>query len=605
VPPSISQMEKIAKCNQLVAKAILMDEKKRSSELLSSEEEIELAYFMADIFSSSLVAKVQNKVKANLFNKMGAGAAETLNSMSRQLDMVNNQIIKNKPKPSEIIQAATNVALAGAKPMSQAMAVAQQSTLAAIQNNALNVLMLEAYDKQQQDLRSDSASNKGILAMSDMKKRLEAFKAAKKIDQKISNSDKNNKQPDIIEVNDNSKFGWDNTEALKEQGMDPLDLIRKYVKLQRKIVLRGNKVFFREQSFPSDTLTKLKISKNPGESIDHYTVGCLAYFIQNINDDHPEYVRKCICENIKCVRRPDRLNVQQYLTGQKDFVLNLDNQVTEYGSGAAVPCDTERRSARRSRSRSSSRDRSRRSRSRSRRSRSRDRRHEPSQHFRSGDSRMSADLSYKRSFPNESNVESRFNQRESQFDVRQSESHQRTNNDFFVSHQNIYGQFQEFGEERPRLFDQRPPGFASTGGWSGCDQRPVMTFQENQNFAHYQGRSAFDQMPGEYQPFVGRHSRDREMEGTRNNQQHHNDLRFNSTRYDEMNTLSQMKTHFPSERNLSHSYQKDDDLEYDRGFPPTVPSSDRDSEEASNVSKSLGPMFVIQSNNPPSSGRRW
>ena len=45
--------------------------------------------------------------------------------------------------------------------------------------------MVEAYDKQQQELRPDYSSNKGILAMSDMKKRLEAFKAAKKIDQKI------------------------------------------------------------------------------------------------------------------------------------------------------------------------------------------------------------------------------------------------------------------------------------------------------------------------------------------------------------------------------------------------------------------------------------
>ena len=107
--------------------------------------------------------------------------------------------------------------------------------------------------------------------MSDMKKRLEAFKAAKKIDEKLSNSDRGRKNksvvrqvsPDIIEVNDNSNFRWDSTEALEEQGMDPLDLIRKYVKLQRKIVLRGDKVFFRELSFPSETPTKLRISKNP------------------------------------------------------------------------------------------------------------------------------------------------------------------------------------------------------------------------------------------------------------------------------------------------------------------------------------------------------
>ena len=134
VPPTASQIEKIAKCNQLVAKAILLEEnKKKISELLSTEEEIQLGYFLADIFTSSLVANVQNKVKAKLFTKMGSGAGETLNSMARQLDMVNNQIIRNKPKPAEIVQVATNVALVGTKPMSQAMAEAQHNTLAALQ----------------------------------------------------------------------------------------------------------------------------------------------------------------------------------------------------------------------------------------------------------------------------------------------------------------------------------------------------------------------------------------------------------------------------------------------------------------------------------------
>ena len=134
--PTISQMEKITKCNKLVAKAILMDESKRNkiSELLSTEEEIELGYFIADMLTSSLVANVQNKVKAKLFSKMGSGAQETLNSMTRQLDMVKNQIlVGSKPRPAEIIQVATNAAIAGTKPMSQAMAEAQQSTLAAIQ----------------------------------------------------------------------------------------------------------------------------------------------------------------------------------------------------------------------------------------------------------------------------------------------------------------------------------------------------------------------------------------------------------------------------------------------------------------------------------------
>ena len=62
--------------------------------------------------------------------------------------------------------------------------------------------------------------------MSDMKKRLEAFKAAKSIDKtlkdKISKKVKET-SPDIIEVNDNRSFRWDNTEALEERAMTPLD----------------------------------------------------------------------------------------------------------------------------------------------------------------------------------------------------------------------------------------------------------------------------------------------------------------------------------------------------------------------------------------------
>ena len=100
--------------------------------------------------------------------------------------------------------------------------------------------------------------------MSDMKKRLEAFKAAKSIDKtlkdKISKKVKET-SPDIIEVNDNRSFRWDNTEALEERSMTPLDLIRKYVKMNRNIEIREGKVYFRELSFMSGMKTNLRISR--------------------------------------------------------------------------------------------------------------------------------------------------------------------------------------------------------------------------------------------------------------------------------------------------------------------------------------------------------
>ena len=87
-----------------------------------------------------------------------------------------------------------------------------------------NINIVEAFDKQQQELRSEFSSNKGILAMSDMKKRLEAFKAAKKIDQKIFNSERNKKtreagatSPEIIEINDN-RGRWDTIQKNTRDG---------------------------------------------------------------------------------------------------------------------------------------------------------------------------------------------------------------------------------------------------------------------------------------------------------------------------------------------------------------------------------------------------
>ena len=69
-----------------------------------------------------------------------------------------------------------------------------------------------------------------------------------------------------------------------------------------------------------------------------------------------------------------------------------------------------------------------------------------------------------------------------------------------------------------------------------------------------------------------------------------------------------METHFSQQRNFSATagFKKEDDLEYDRGFPP----SDRDSgsgHQDPNARKTLGPMFVIGQNNPPppGAGRRW
>ena len=324
--------------------------------------------------------------------------------------------------------------------------------------------------------------------MSDMKKRLEAFKAAKNVNKslqdKVSNKKTKESSPDIIEVNDNKRSRWDNTDALEEQSMKPVDLIRKYVRMNRNIDLRDGKVYFQEISFSSGVKTNLTISRGPGEVTDYYTVGCLAYFIKNIGDDHPEYVRKCICDKIQCVRRVDRDNIMAYLTGEKDFVLNLDNGVnSEYGGSTVMlnpsslsqsreilnvdlrkrtrsrSKSRERGKRRRSRSRSRSRDRRRRSRSRDRERRSRSRsRNRNRERGKSPRERVDRDVGYNPDDPTSSPNKTFQNNQRPTSDHRDG------------PHVAQFGQNTQSGFNS---FDQRP-SFDQRSG-NGFDQRPSDT----------------------------------------------------------------------------------------------------------------------------------
>ena len=341
----------------------------------------------------------------------------------------------------------------------------------------MTISQVELYDKQQQEARADFGPNKGLQSMSDMKKRLEAFKAAKKVSKslhvKISKKAEES-IPGDIEVNKRSSR-WDNTEAMEEQSMKPLDLIRKYVRMKKNVELRDGKVYFGELSFISDMKTNLTISRGPGELTDYYTMGCLAYFIRNIRDDHPEYVRKCICDKIQCVRRVDRDNIMAYLTGEKDFVLNLDSGVSsEYGGSTASqhPTRSESRDIvnidmrKRSRSRSKSRDRRKRRRSRSR-SRSRDRR-------RSSRSRDRGRWS--RSKSQDRNLERSRASRERggrEMGYNPDNPTSSPNQTLQESQRPTFVQFGDNSQSGFNSFDQRP-SFDQRGG-NGFDQRPSDT----------------------------------------------------------------------------------------------------------------------------------
>ena len=195
-------------------------------------------------------------------------------------------------------------------------------TIAALPS-AINKDTLADFEKQSRgELQNDSGiNNKGLQAMSDMKKRLEAFRESKKKKSKAKRSD----SPEIIEVN-NSGQVWaaKGKEHQEEKEMEPVVLLRKYATLGRKVVERGTNLDFGGVFHPKTVRTPLKSGKM-GEMAEFYTLGVLSYFISNLHMDHPEYVRKCINAKLKAVRGPDRLNIQDYLTGKKDYVINLEN----------------------------------------------------------------------------------------------------------------------------------------------------------------------------------------------------------------------------------------------------------------------------------------
>ena len=140
---------------------------------------------------------------------------------------------------------------------------------------------MATYEKQSRvELQAESGANtKGLQAMSDMKKRLEAFRESKKKKSKAKRSD----SPEIIEVN-NSGQAWaaKGKEHQEEKEMEPLILLRKYATLGKKVVERGTNLDFNGVFHPKSVRTPLKSGK-VGEVAEFYTLGVLSYFITNLN----------------------------------------------------------------------------------------------------------------------------------------------------------------------------------------------------------------------------------------------------------------------------------------------------------------------------------
>jgi len=97
---------------------------------------------------------------------------------------------------------------------------------------------------------------------------------------------------------------------------DSLTLLRQYTIDGKPIEERDDHIIFGEFSWPANSLTNFIIYSAENKEKEHYTLGCLLYFLKNEHLQHPKYVQQAAGDKIPVVRRPDRRALLEYLHGQ-------------------------------------------------------------------------------------------------------------------------------------------------------------------------------------------------------------------------------------------------------------------------------------------------
>jgi len=107
---------------------------------------------------------------------------------------------------------------------------------------------------------------------------------------------------------------------------DPLSLLRQYNIHRKQIVERDGNIIFGEFSWPKTVKTNYVIwgTGKDGSPKEYYTLECLLYLLNNINLQHPVYVRQSASEDIPIVRRPDRKDLLAYLKGDTQTAAAID-----------------------------------------------------------------------------------------------------------------------------------------------------------------------------------------------------------------------------------------------------------------------------------------
>jgi len=97
---------------------------------------------------------------------------------------------------------------------------------------------------------------------------------------------------------------------------DALTLLRQFTIDGKHIEERDDHIIFGEFSWKIDSLTNFVIYSAENKEKEHYTLGCLLYFLKNEHLSHPKYVQQAAGDKVPVVRRPDRRALLEYLHGQ-------------------------------------------------------------------------------------------------------------------------------------------------------------------------------------------------------------------------------------------------------------------------------------------------
>ena len=99
---------------------------------------------------------------------------------------------------------------------------------------------------------------------------------------------------------------------------DVLSLVRQFNVNKKPIDIRDNQVYFDEFVWPKNVKTNYVVWGTGKDNApkEYYTLECILYFLQNVELQHPVYVRQAASSNVPVVRRPDRKDLLAYLKGE-------------------------------------------------------------------------------------------------------------------------------------------------------------------------------------------------------------------------------------------------------------------------------------------------